>query len=240
LKFIKKIVVDKDMESGFGALTGDCSSFMPPGRGGGLCTFIPADLETESGQFNHTMDPEIGGQPRDLWRDDALSTLEHETEHARFDSATVVPAKLHTCKLADIEDALSEIAAMLAEFPVVWRATRENVSLTPQRKEQILDDWFKFRITDENQSFKSTLHSIYCLCECVDADVYVKKTIALRRRLVAKPKRFASIPSCRIRKWSAHDPMAGRTAVGDRARRCRCDRTRSKIRERATPVRCDR
>jgi len=205
LKFIKKIIVDKDMESGFGGLTGDCSSFMPPIPGGGLCTFIPADLETESAQFNHTMDPEIGGQPRDLWRDDALSTLEHETEHARFDSATVVPAKLHTCKLADIEDALSEIAAMLAEFPVVWRATRENVSLTPQRKEQILDDWFKFRITDENQSFKSTLHSIYCLCECVDADVYVKKTIAFTTADWSLTEKIRFHTELQDPKWSAHD-----------------------------------
>jgi hypothetical protein len=178
---------------------------MPPIPGGGLCTFIPADLETESAQFNHTMDPEIGGQPRDLWRDDALSTLEHETEHARFDSATVVPAKLHTCKLADIEDALSEIAAMLAEFPVVWRATRENVSLTPQRKEQILDDWFKFRITDENQSFKSTLHSIYCLCECVDADVYVKKTIAFTTADWSLTEKIRFHTELQDPKWSAHD-----------------------------------
>ena len=205
LKFIKQIVVDKDMESGFGGLTGDCDSFMPPVRGGGLCTFIPAVLETESAQFNHTTDPTIGGRPRDLWRDHALSVLEHETEHARFDTATIAAAKIHTCKLADIADALSEIAAMLAEFPVIWRATRENVSLTPQRKEQMLDNWFKFRITDENQSFKSTLHSIYCVCECVDADVYVKKTIAFTTADWSQTEKIRFHSEMQDPKWSAHD-----------------------------------
>ncbi len=177
LKFIKKIVVDKDMESGFGALTGPCSDFMPPIAGGGLCTFIPDRLESEAAQFNNTMDPKIGGLSRDLWRDKALMTLMHETEHARFDVTRIASPRAGACKFDDIEDALSEIAAMLVEFPIVFRASRENVSLTEKQRADILDRWFKGRITNEFQSFKSTLHSIYCICECPDADAYVKKTI---------------------------------------------------------------
>ena len=56
LKAIKQIVVDKDMESGFGGLTGECRDFTPPIKGGGLCTFIPDKLETEAAQFNNTKD----------------------------------------------------------------------------------------------------------------------------------------------------------------------------------------
>jgi hypothetical protein len=205
LKFIKKIVVDMDMESGFGGLTGDCSSFMPPIKGGGLCTFIPAQIETEAAKFNNTMEPKIGGVARDLWRDRTLSTLEHETEHARFDAASIAPAKIHTCKFADIEDALSEIAAMLAEFPVIWRGSRENVSLTPQKKEKMLDNWFTFRITDEEQSFKSTLHSIYCACECADANVYLKKTIEFTTADWSQAEKIRFHTELQDPKWSAHD-----------------------------------
>ncbi len=178
LKFIRQIVVDMDMESGFGGLTGECSDFMPPIPGGGLCTFIPERLEKESEQFNTTMDPTIAGKPRDIWRDAALMTLVHETEHARFDVTRIVQPGPRACKFDDIQDALSEIAAMLVEFPIIFRAARENVSLTPQRRVEIVDKWFKVRITNDRQSFKSTLHAIYCKCECADADVYVKKTIA--------------------------------------------------------------
>ena len=205
LKFIKKIVVDMDMESGFGGLTGDCGSFMPPIKGGGLCTFIPAQIETEAAQFNNTMEPTIGGVARDLWRDQTLSTLEHETEHARFDAASIAPAKIHTCKFADIEDALSEIAAMLAEFPVIWRGSRENVSLSPQKKEKMLDNWFTFRITDEEQSFKSTLHSIYCACECADANVYLKKTIEFTTADWSQAEKIRFHTELQDPKWSAHD-----------------------------------
>jgi hypothetical protein len=205
LKFIKKIVVDMDMESGFGGLTGDCSSFMPPIKGGGLCTFIPAQIETEAAKFNNTMEPKIGGIARDLWRDRTLSTLEHETEHARFDAAPIAPAKIHTCQFADIEDALSEIAAMLAEFPVIWRGSRENVSLTPQKKEKMLENWFTFRITDEEQSFKSTLHSIYCACECADANVYLKKTIEFTTADWSQAEKIRFHTELQDPKWSAHD-----------------------------------
>jgi hypothetical protein len=177
LKFIKQIVVDKDMESGFGGLTGECSGFMPPIRGGGLCTFIPDRIETEAAQFNNTMDPTIGGRPRDVWRDRTLSTLMHETEHARFDATTIAAPSKHACKFDAIQDALSEIAAMLEEFPVIFRSANENVTFTPEKRKQVLDRWFEFRITDDQQSFKSTLHSIYCACACDDAAAYVKKTI---------------------------------------------------------------
>ena len=220
LKFIKKIVVDMDMESGFGGLTGDCSSFMPPIKGGGLCTFIPAQIETEAGKFNNTMEPKIGGVARDLWRDQTLSTLEHETEHARFDAAPIAPAKIHTCNFADIEDALSEIAAMLAEFPVIWRGSRENVSLTPQKKEKMLDNWFTFRITDEDQSFKSTLHSIYCACECADANVYLKKTIDFTTADWSQAEKIRFHTELQDPKWSAHDlrwPVAPPPAAAAKA-----------------------
>ena len=136
MKFIKRIVIDKDMETGFGALTGECSDFMPPVlTGGGLCTFIPDKIETESAQFNNTMEPKIGGLARDFWRDKTLMRLEHETEHARFDVTGISAPRAAACRFPDIQDALKEIAAMMAEFPVIFRATREQrQSDTPKER----------------------------------------------------------------------------------------------------------
>jgi hypothetical protein len=205
LKFIRRVVVDKDMEAQFGGLTGDCSDFMPPVLGGGLCTFIPDRIETESAQFNHTMEPKIGGLPRDLWRDRTLMILEHETEHARFDVTWISAPRASACRFPAIQDALSEIAAMMAEFPVIFRGTRENVSLTAQRKEEILDKWFRGRITNEFQSFKSTLHSIYCKCECGDAAMYVTKTINFATKDWSQTEKIRFHGELQDPKWSAHD-----------------------------------
>ena len=205
LKFIRQIVIDKDMETGFGGLTGECSDFMPPVTGGGLCTFIPDHIETESAQFNNTMEPKIGGLARDFWRDQTLMTLEHETEHARFDVTRISAPRAGACKFSDIQDALSEIAAMMAEFPVVFRATRENVSLTPQSKEEILNKWFLGRITNEFQSFKSTLHAIYCKCECADAAAYVTKTINFATHDWSQTEKIRFHSELQDPKWSAHD-----------------------------------
>jgi len=136
LKFIKRIVIDRDMETGFGALTGECSDFMPPVlTGGGLCTFIPDKIETESAHFNNTMEPKIGGLARDFLRDKTLMRLEHETEHARFDVTGISAPRAAACRFPDIQDALGEIAAMMAEFPVIFRATREQrQSDTPKER----------------------------------------------------------------------------------------------------------
>ena len=205
LKLIKKIVVDKDIESGFGALTGDCSGFMPPIWGGGLCTFIPDKLEQESAQFNTTQDPRIGGHSRDIWRDLALEVLSHETEHARFDVTTISAPRKGACKFADIQDALSEIAAMMAEFPLRFQQVRENVALTPEQRKGFLGDWFDWRITDENQSFKSTLHSIYCACECNDAEAYLKKTIAFATASWSREEKTRFHGELQDAKWAAHD-----------------------------------
>jgi hypothetical protein len=205
LKFIKRIVVDKDMEAAFGGLTGECAGFMPPIPGGGICTLIPDRIEKESAQFNNTMDPEIGGLPRDLWRDRTLSILEHETGHAAFDVHWIPRPRPAACKFPDIQDALSEIVAMMAEFPVIFRGTRENVSLTPERKEEILNKWFFRRITNDFQSFKSTLHAIYCKCECADAAAYVTKTIEFATKDWSQTEKIRFHTELQDPKWSAHD-----------------------------------
>jgi hypothetical protein len=204
LKFIKKIVVDMDMESGFGALTGPCSNFTPPIPGGGICTLVPEWLEKQSEQFNTTMDPAIDGKPRDIWRDNTLAMLVHETEHARFNVTTIRQPRAGACQFDDIQTALTEIAAMLVEFPIWFRSVRENVSLKPQERVDRLNFWFTRRITGERQSFKSTLQTIYCKCECADADVYVKKTIEFSTAdwTVEEKERFHS--ELNDPKWAEH------------------------------------
>jgi uncharacterized protein DUF4157 len=205
LRLIKRIVVDKDMESGFDGLTGPCSDLMPPVHGGGLCTSLPDHFETEAAQFNNTQDLTIAAQPRDLWRTNILRILEHETEHARFDAVNIAAPRPGACKFQDIFDSLTEIAAMLAEFPEVFRSSNENVSFTPEQRQQVLDDWFSWRIPDKDQSFKSTLHSIYCKCECADSDAYVKKTIDFTTAKWSQAEKARFNGEMHDPKWASHN-----------------------------------
>jgi hypothetical protein len=69
----------------------------------------------------------------------------------------------------------------------------------------MLDNWFTFRITDEDQSFKSTLHSIYCACECADANVYLKKTIDFTTADWSQAEKIRFHSEMQDPKWSAHD-----------------------------------
>jgi hypothetical protein len=94
---------------------------------------------------------------------------------------------------------------MMAEFPLRFQQVRENVALTPDQRKGFLDDWFDWRITDENQSFKSTLHSIYCACECNDAEAYLKKTIAFATASWSREEKTRFHGELQDAKWAAHD-----------------------------------
>jgi len=204
LKLIKRIALDKDMESGFNARTGDCS-FIPTLPAGGQCTFIADHFETEAAQFNNTQDPTIAGKPRDEWRSSILQSLEHETEHARFSSVNIAAPRAGACKFRDIFLELTEIAAMLAEFPEVFRSSKENASFTPEKRKQVLDEWFGWRIPDKDQSFKSNLQSIYCKCECADSDAYVKKTIDFTTAKWSQAEKARFHGEMHDPKWASHN-----------------------------------
>ena len=70
--------------------------------------------------------------------------------------------------------------------------------------------------------FKSTLHAIYCKCECADAAMYVTKTINFTTKDWSQAEKIRFHSELQDPKWSAHDlrwpvapPVASPAAAPD-------------------------
>jgi hypothetical protein len=175
-----KVIVDKDMESDFGALTISCDQFMPPITGATTCITIPDRMEQEATQFNTTMAPTIAGKERGLWRERTLEILTHEAEHARFRAARkagTLLAREPACANQDTRSAMSELVAMLSEFPLRLERVRTSVGLSPDDRKKELDEWRAHRITGKTQSISVSLYTVGCVCNCADSDKLVKETV---------------------------------------------------------------
>jgi hypothetical protein len=179
LTAIKGIFVDMDIPDQFGAYTNECSTFTPPIPGGGICTFVPAELEQQAFQFNTTGELTIGGMSRDDWRNQTLETLAHETGHARFDkNANFAKPRPAACSFSTVKDELSELAAIMNGYETFFYLLQSSL-LSEKDRETQLHDKFKFLITNQFESIAGTLHKVRCQCECTDVDAYVKKTVDL-------------------------------------------------------------
>src|SRR5262249_13397223 len=129
-----KMLVDKDMEQGFSALTIKCANFVPPITGATDCITVPEKMEQEATQFNTTLDPTIGGMDRGKWRERTLEILVHESEHTRFKQAfraDTLLSNLPACgNTTDAVAAMNELAAMLTEFRLRMERIRGNVTMS--------------------------------------------------------------------------------------------------------------
>ncbi len=173
LAFITGIFVHKDMPATWGAVTSDCSDFMPP-LPGGKCTFVPDRLEIQARQFDAGAGT-VGGMSRTGWLTSTLGTLTHETEHARFDTSAPIAEPTPTaCKFADHESNLSELAAHLSEMHVHYRA-----ALTRPAKDRFAAFFrkFSFWVKNGSEDISGIVKDLRCKCECVDADYYIRKTV---------------------------------------------------------------
>ena len=185
LNHVSGIFVNKDMPASYGAVTVECTSFVPalPTNGGKrYCTTVPDKLEAEAKLYKDPSIKTIGGVPRYTWVTRTLATLTHETEHGRFDSATDDPATTPlkgpatgSCKPEDVQGDLSEIAAQMSEFPILLKRLAifpEDVKL--KRREA----WFKYHLSNGSEDVTGILKSMRCKCECADVDKYIKQVVA--------------------------------------------------------------
>jgi len=172
LAYITGLYIDKDMPARYGAYTNTCASFTPP-LPGGMCTFVPDSLERQAAAYNAALSNTIEGWSRPEWRTMALTTLTHETEHARFDAAP--PIKAPACDPASFQDDLSELAALIAGFLVVYRRSFRR---QPSERRADLDRYFDWNvpIRPHGESIAGIVRLIRCQCECADADFYIRKT----------------------------------------------------------------
>lgn len=177
-----KMLVDKDLEQDFGALTIRCASFVPPVTGATACITIPEKMEKEATQFNTTNAQTIGGMDRGKWRERTLEILVHESEHTRFREAfgtDKVLANLPACgNNTDSASAMNELAAMLTEFRLRMERIRGSVSMqTPADRVKEMNEWRDHRIRGTKQSITNSLRVVRCLCQCDDANKMIKETI---------------------------------------------------------------
>jgi hypothetical protein len=177
---IHGIFIDQDMDPDVAASTQDCASMVPPITGATKpCVFVPGALNQQAFKFN--TDPAaatIGGQPREDWRVATVQTLVHEVQHVLYDtsiSGTAAPAGVTSCSRADVDSELSELNAIMSEFPTAFRSVPAGAAAADPARVR-LAQWFDHSINNPGESIRGILTTIRCKCDCGDADKFVEET----------------------------------------------------------------
>ena len=178
---IQGIFVDQDMDPHVAASTQECNSMVPPILGATkLCVFVPPQLNQEALTFNtNPTAATIGGRPREDWRIETLQTLTHEVQHVQYDTAKAGAANPPgtACARTDVEFELSELNAILSEFPAVFDAVPIGAPAGDPAQVR-LDSWFRSSITNSGESIRGILQTVDCKCDCPDTDAYIRETVA--------------------------------------------------------------
>jgi hypothetical protein len=188
---IHGIFIDADLSPGTEAMVTDCADWetiaMPaachaPGLAGAAkpCVFVHGRLNQEAFAFNRSASATIGGQPREDWRISTLQTLIHEAQHVVFDtSARPEPAGAAACPRASVAAEITELNAIMSEFPIVFRAIPAAPGPARTRAINRLDNWFNFKITNPSESLSGTLKAMRCQCDCAEVNAHVRDVFDL-------------------------------------------------------------
>ena len=188
---IHGIFIDADLSPGTEAMVTDCADWetiaMPaachaPGLAGAAkpCVFVHGKLNQEAFAFNRTAVPTIGGKPREDWRISTLQTLIHEAQHVVFDtSARPEPAGAAACPRASVSAEITELNAIMSEFPIVFRAIPAAPGPARTRAINRLDNWFNHVITNPSESLSGTLKAMRCQCDCAEVNAHVQDVFDL-------------------------------------------------------------
>jgi Domain of unknown function (DUF4157) len=209
--YISGIYINKDMPANWGAVTDDCSSFMPP-LSGGKCTSVPDTLEAQ-GKLYQGGAKKIAGKSRQNWLTATIGTLTHETEHARFDTAApIVEPNPTACKFADLQANLSEMAAHLSEMHVYYRD-----ALARPNKDRFNRFYgvFNFWVENGSEDISGVVKDLRCRCECADADYFITKTVesVATNQKWDSNERFVIHTELRQPKWALKWPVTPPASV---------------------------
>jgi hypothetical protein len=177
---IHGIFIDQDMDPDVAASTQDCASMVPPITGATKpCVFVHGSMNQQALTFNTDVAAAtIGGRPREDWRIDTVQTLIHEIQHVLYDIAfagAAAPGGVTSCGRADIESELSELNAIMSEFPSVFDAVPVGAAAAHPAAVR-LRTWFTLSITNPGESVRGILTTIRCKCSCPDSDAFVRET----------------------------------------------------------------
>jgi hypothetical protein len=175
------IFIDMDMSPNTGALVDLCANMIPPvpAPAGKKCVFVPPHLNQQALRFRQGS-ATVGGRPREDWRVETLQTLVHEIQHVAFDAAGLGQAPgvaAADCSRADVEFELSEMAAVMSEFPIVFRAIPVGAPAADPSRTR-LANYFTNAISNPSESIEGALKSLRCKCDCAHVDAFVKQTFA--------------------------------------------------------------
>lgn len=177
---IHGIFVDQDMSPDAEAHTDPCDEFVPKILGATKpCVFVHDTLNQEALTFNKTSASTIRGVSREDWRVKTLQTLTHEIQHVTFDTAfdagTVASPAGVACSRTDLETELSELNAIMSEFPIAFRAIPPGASPADPAHAR-LDSWFSSNIVSPGESISGILTTMRCKCSCGDANKFIIDT----------------------------------------------------------------
>jgi hypothetical protein len=188
LTHVRGIFIDQDLSSGTGALTENCSDWesealpsgthLPRTSGATSCIFIHGDLNQQALEFNNTNNPTIAGISREFWRIRTMTIFTHEVQHILFDTAThTAPSGILSpnCDFNSVSHELSELNAIMSEFPTIFRAIPSGAAVTHPLN-VVLDRWFDRSINNGSESIRGIITAMGCICECDEIKKWVEQT----------------------------------------------------------------
>ena len=200
------VYVDKAISRRVGAYTKKCNAFKPRLEGD-RCVFIPDSLEKQAARYNSGAQ-KIGGDDRAEWFTDTLGIVTHELEHVRFRKKfPQTEPRPEACAFDDISSELTELGAIMSEFPVFFRA-QAHKSWHDRRVE--MDSWFNRKVTQPSrhgERISGILKAIRCRCECQDVNAYLERLVDFTTESWTDVERNIFHEELRDPKWKLDWPI---------------------------------
>jgi uncharacterized protein DUF4157 len=200
------VYVDKAISKRVGAYTKKCSAFKPRLEGD-RCVFIPDSLEKQAARYNSGAQ-KIGGDDRAEWFTDTLGIVTHELEHVRFRKKfPKTEPRPEACAFDDISSELTELGAIMSEFPVFFRA-QAHKSWHDRRVE--MDSWFNRKVTQPSrhgERISGILKAVRCRCECQDVNAYLERLVDFTTKSWTDVERNTFHEELRDPKWKLDWPI---------------------------------
>ena len=200
------VFIDKAIPKRFGAYVQDCRAFKPK-LPGDQCIFIPERLEKQAASYN-SGEKKIGSEDREEWLTKIFGRAIHELEHVRFEQEFLeTKPRRQACDFDDISAELTELAAIMSEFPVFFRAYASK-SWHDRRVE--MNQWFSRNITQPSrhgQRISGILKAIRCRCECRDVNAYLERLVEFTTKSWTEVEKNTFHEELRDPKWKLDWPI---------------------------------
>ena len=186
---IHGVFIDADVSSGTAGYSWSCAAFLrtslpagdpdPHGFASATkdCVFVPPQKNREAYRFNQG-DERVGGMSRERWERETNALMTHEATHALFgqviEPAMPQPPGVTTATCTDdaVEGELSEIVAMIVEFPIFFEAAQAEADPDGPAHRR-LERYFDHNTDRGGESWPGALEQMGCKCECDEVERYV-------------------------------------------------------------------